>query len=338
MFQRLIYLIVFILLFSNPNLYAEFEFVYNRPPESNNIDAKTLTFINQATTSLDIAIFQLSNAAFVDEIISAKNRGVNVRMVTESENWNACMEQLSGAAGIKIIPDNILGGGSGFMHDKFIIRDGNAVLTGTYNFTDDQTYDDKNSIIIVKNAASLAAIYQAEFNQMFVNKKFGTAKVPLTATSAVVDGITFEVYFSPKGNITSKLVNAINTTNSNLYFSIFTFTDQSIADAIKNARARGCTVKGVFDSWNADGTYSKDEYLEEADCLIGRDAYKGLLHDKIMAIDGGTSSDPLGIIGSFNFTGNANTSNDENILIIHNSSAANSIKANIVYVFNNQTK
>jgi phosphatidylserine/phosphatidylglycerophosphate/cardiolipin synthase-like enzyme len=314
---------------------AGFEMIYNTPPTSNSIDAKVVAFIRAATSSIDVAIYAIDHSNIVDEIIAAKNRGVAVRMVVETDNWNASCDKIA-AAGIPIVKDNAGGGGSGFMHNKFIIRDRNAVLTGSYNFTFTQTTNDKNSVIIVTNASTLAEKFRTEFNQMFTYKKFGTAKTVQSSFSTTVDSSKVEFYFSPRGGATTRLITAINTCNSNVWFGVFTFTDQGIADALKSLFALGRTVKGVFDRWQADGAYSKDEYMLSAGVPIRRDNYSGLLHDKTMAVDAGTTSDPLGIIGSFNFTGAANTTNDENLLIIHNATVANSIKANIVSVYNNK--
>jgi phosphatidylserine/phosphatidylglycerophosphate/cardiolipin synthase-like enzyme len=314
---------------------AGFEMIYNTPPTSNSIDAKVVSFIRAATSSIDVAIYSIDHTNIVDEIIAAKTRGVAVRMVVETDNWNASCDRIA-AAGIPVIKDNAGGGGSGLMHNKFIIRDRNAILAGTYNFTFSQTANDKNSVIIITNAATLAEKFRTEFNQMHTYKRFGTAKTAQSTFSTTVDSSKVEFYFSPRGGATSRVISAMNTCNSNLWFSIFTFTDQGIADALKNLFALGRTVKGVFDRWQADGAYSKDEYLLGAGVPIRRDNYAGLLHDKTMAIDAGTTSDPLGIIGSFNFTGAANTTNDEALLIIHNSTVANSIKANIVSVYNNK--
>lgn len=315
---------------------AGFEQVYNAPPNSNSIDGKVISFIHAAVSTVDIAIYSIDHPGIVSEIIAAKNRGVAVRMVVETDNWNASCDQIV-AAGITIVKDNAGGGGQALMHDKFIVRDGSAVLTGSYNFTMTQTTTDKNSIIIVTNASGLAGIYKQEFDQMFVYKRFGTAKNAITTTSTTVDGYPIEVYFSPKGGVMSKVIAAVGTCNSNLWFNIYTFTDQGLADAIKNRKAAGATVKGTFDRWQADAVYSKDEYLAAARCGVHRDTMPGLLHDKTMAIDAGTSSDPIGIIGSFNFTGSADSTNDENILIIHNSTVANSIKGNEVSIYNTRS-
>lgn len=332
-------LVVLLVLLTLPvAAYAALAFKYNTPPTSNGIDTSVIDFINAATSKLDISIYAISHTGIVDAIIAAKNRGVAVRMVTETDNWNTECDRLV-AAGITVTKDNAGGYGSGLMHNKFIIRDNNSVLTGGYNFTPAQTTDDKNSIITVTGigADQLAGIYTTEFNQMFVDLKFGTKKIAATTDSCYVDGVNFRVYFSPKGKVTEKVIAAINTCNSNLWFNIFTFTDSGIADAIIGRHNLGYSVKGTFDRWQATGTYSKDEALENAGVPVHRDTMTGLLHDKTMAIDGGTTSDPIGIIGSFNFTGAANTTNDENILIIYNSTAANSIKSNCVSVYNTRS-
>lgn len=305
---------------------------YNTPPTSNGIDTKVIDFINLATSKLDIAIYSISHQGIVDAIIAAKNRGVVVRMVTETDNWNASCDQLV-AAGIPVIKDNAGGGGSGLMHNKFIIRDGNAVVTGTYNFTPAQTTNDKNSIVIFTSATGVANIYTTEFNKMFVNKTFGTAKTATTTDSTYVSGVNVRIYFSPKTSVTTKLITAIKTSNYSIYFNIFTFTDQGIADALIARKNLGHDVKGTFDRWQADGTYSKDEYMLSAGVPIRRDNYSGLLHDKMMVIDGGTSSAPVGIVGSFNYTGAANTTNDENIVFIYGSTIASSIKSNCSSVY-----
>lgn len=306
---------------------------YNAPPNANGIDVNVINFINAATSKLDIAIYSISHQGIVDAIIAAKNRGVIVRMVTETDNWNSSCDQLV-AAGIPVIKDNAGGGGSGLMHNKFIIRDGGAVLTGTYNFTPTQTTADKNAIVIFTTATGLANIYTTEFNKMFTTLKFGTAKTATTTDSTYVSGVNVRVYFSPKTSVTTKLLTAMGTANYNIWFNIFTFTDQAIADKLISKKNAGVAVAGTFDRWQADGTYSKDEYLLNAGVAVRRDNYSGLLHDKMMAIDAGTTSGPIGIVGSFNYTGSANTTNDENIVFIYGSTVASSIKSNCSSVYN----
>jgi phosphatidylserine/phosphatidylglycerophosphate/cardiolipin synthase-like enzyme len=253
--------------------------------------------------------------------------------VCEANTWNASFDQLV-AAGIPVIRDTDGGTGSALMHDKYIVRDGTAVLTGSYNWTATQTTADKNTVIIVTNAAELAGLYQQDFTQMFVYKRFGNQKQAVSSTTCQVDGYSVEVYFSPKTRPEPALVSAIGTANSNLYFSVFTFTSTPVADAIAARDSAGVSCRGVFDNWQASGAYSRDEALRAAGVEVRADTWSGFLHDKIMAIDGATTSDPIGVVGSYNWTASANSSNDENVLIMHYPAVANSIRANVINTYN----
>ena len=310
-----------------------FSTYYNQPPNSKGIDTEVAKFINSATTSVDIAIFNINRQNIIDALIAKEQSGVPVRMVTEADYYNKSSykpfyDEIENA-GIPIVPDI----GTALMHDKFIVVDGKKVLTGSYNYTDDQTTKDKNMIIEIASSA-LASYYEQEFNQMFVEKKFHGSKTHIHG-SCYVDGSLVEVYFSPKVGALDAMVNTIKTANSNIWFDIFTFTSTDVSSALVNAFNSGVSVKGTFDKWQAGSQYSQYTTLYNAGIPVKKDTYSGFLHEKIMAIDAYTSSDPVGIIGSFNWTASADSSNDENLLIVHNSFVANSIRGQCVYVYNN---
>ncbi|HPG30035.1 MAG TPA: phospholipase D-like domain-containing protein [bacterium] len=331
--KQFIFLMAIILIFSS-SLFAGVELVFNDPPLSNNIDLKVISFISGATSTLDIAIYNLTNRAISDKIIAVKKKGVKVRIVTESDNWNDITDKLV-KEGIPVVKDSDGGGGEGLMHDKFIIRDKKDVLTGSFNFTYPQIDLDKNCIVILTTASGAASIYSTEFNQMFVNKKFGAQKNSPAVTKTKVGSTNVEIYFSPKSNIISRLVSAIETCNSSILFNIFTFYNKELADAMIAQKKLGRKVKGVFDRVQAEYEFSRDEAMIAAGCDIRYDNYvEGSLHEKNMTIDAGTSSDPLCIIGSFNYTTTANTTNDENIIIIHSPTYSKLMKANIENIYN----
>lgn len=144
---------------------------------------------------------------------------MRVRIVCEAENWRRSSLPRLARAGIGIVPDTAGGGGDGSMHDKFIVRDGDAVLTGSFNFVPSRATGNKNSILVVTGAADLAAIYAAEFDQMFTEHLFGRRKRPQADTQAFVDGRLVEVFFSPRNGATGRLVEAIRTCDRNLHFA-----------------------------------------------------------------------------------------------------------------------
>ncbi len=312
---------------------GSFSTYYNQPPNTKYIDLRVIDFIESANSTIDIAIFNINRQNIIDALIDAKQRGVNVRMVTEYDYYTRATfkpyyNQIE-AAGIPIVPDI----GTALMHHKFIVVDGQKVLTGAYNLTDAQTENDKNMIITI-NSSQLASLYLQEFNQMFVNKKFHGQKEHISG-SCYVDGCLVEVYFSPKVGALNAMENAIESADSNIWFDIFTFTSDDISAALIQEFNSGVSVKGTFDKWQAGSRYSEYLPMLNAGIPVKRDTYSGFLHEKVMAIDAYTSKDPIGIIGSFNWTASADSRNDENLLIIHNSFVANSIRGQCVYVYNN---
>ena len=312
---------------------GSFSTFYNQPPNTKGIDKEVVKFINSATSSVDIAIYNINRQVIVSALVAKKQSGVPVRMVTEADYYNKSTykpfyDQLENA-GITVVPDI----GTALMHDKFIVVDGQKVLTGSYNYTDSQTTKDKNMIIEIASSP-LASYYLQEFNQMFVYKKFHGSKTHISG-SCYVDGSLVQVYFSPKVGALTAMENAINSANSNIWFDIFTFTADNISAAMINRYNSGVSVKGTFDNWQAGSRYSEYLPMHNAGIAVKKDTYSGFLHEKIMAIDAYTTSDPIGIIGSFNWTASADSSNDENLLIIHKSFVANSIRGQCVYVYNN---
>jgi phosphatidylserine/phosphatidylglycerophosphate/cardiolipin synthase-like enzyme len=67
----------------------------------------------------------------------------------------------------------------------------------------------------------------------------------------------------------------------------------------------------VFETRNAGSRYSRDEYLAERGAKIYLDTNPNTMHHKFIVVDGHWV-----ITGSYNFSKNAEKSNDENVLIL----------------------
>ena len=93
------------------------------------IDEQFVAFIDAARLSLDLAIYDFDLANVADALARARARGVEVRMVTDTDTINNTRDQQVQAAlakvreaGIPIVPD----GRQAIMHHKFAVRDGGA--------------------------------------------------------------------------------------------------------------------------------------------------------------------------------------------------------------------
>lgn len=121
-------------------------------------------WIDQAQNSVDIMAFAFTSDLITDAFITARERGVAVRVVMENRNARGTGSEFDKLreASIDIHPD----GNCYIMHHKAIIVDGQRVITGSFNFTASaQDHNDENVLLI--NDRSVAALYNAEFERIY---------------------------------------------------------------------------------------------------------------------------------------------------------------------------
>jgi phosphatidylserine/phosphatidylglycerophosphate/cardiolipin synthase-like enzyme len=290
-----------------------------------NVDLKNVLIqrINQAQYSIDICIYNFSGTVasqIADALVSAKNRGVDVRFITESENYNPSRTGYTKLinAGIPIRVDNT----DGFMHNKFVVidyRNSNSwdnvwVLTGSWNFTDEGTSRDFQNLIEIQDRATAGA-FTLEFEEMW-NGKFGVNKSDNTPHVFNIGGKRVEVYFSPSDDVDSKIVNAINQANHSIFFALLTFTNSTLSNAIKTRYDAGVrNIKGILDN-NTDSGSQYSFLSGFAEVLIDTDRTAQLHHKYCLIDPTHIFSNPILISGSYNWSLSAENKNDENVVII----------------------
>lgn len=300
------------------------------------MDDTIIWYLDHAKYSVDLAIYNIDN---VNNIITAINdaysRGLDVRVVCDSgvDDFNYGLINIGPGKKKKSPPDgstNADGALYGIMHNKFIVVDAIStdpddawVFTGSMNFTDDQVKIDKQNIIAIQDQ-SLARGYKLEFDEMF-NGKFGPDKSNNTPHEFIIGGNRVELYFSPSDETETRMLEKINTADYDLHFAVFSFTRFGISYEIEDAvTERGVFAAGIYDQTDASDSTAVN-ILEDAlgDKFFN---YSGsnLLHHKYLLIDANCSqSDPLVWTGSHNWSTSANSRNDENTLVIHDSTTTN---------------
>lgn len=293
---------------------------------SGGIDGPLVAAIDAARLSVHAAMYSLTLNSVRNALIRAHRRGIDVRVVMESDNLSDDDPQALAHAGIPILGDRQ----EGLMHDKFMIIDNTYVWTGSMNFTNSGAYEDNNSLIQIRSD-QIAADYEAEFKQMFVGDLFGPAKKPVSPTPSVtIGGTTLEVYFSPEDQVQDVLVQLISGAKSSVYFLAYSFTSDPLGETLRQRAAQGVKVAGVMDTDQVSGNLGTEFDAFRADGLDVRlDSNPGQMHEKMIIVDGQTV-----VTGSYNFTRSADTSNDENLLIIQNPQIAAQCTLEFVRVFN----
>src|SRR4051812_35372785 len=140
--------------------------------------AAVLADLDAARISVDLASFDFDIPAVSDALLRAAGRGVLVRLVVDSENLDTPeVSQQTGRlqrAGIAVHFDRR----EPFMHNKFVVVDGNVAWMGSWNVTDNDTWRNNNNMLRFASRP-IAADYTNEFEQLF-DGRFGTGKSSAT--------------------------------------------------------------------------------------------------------------------------------------------------------------
>ncbi|MCB2379537.1 phospholipase D-like domain-containing protein [Hymenobacter sp. BT635] len=298
-------------------------------------------YIDRAQESVDVAIYNWDNATIADALNRAQARGVKVRLIYEATNTMRSLPLVNPAIPrIGRDSDNDASN-RGIMHNKFVVIDANSananrpwVWTGSTNWTVAQLFTDPNNVIAIQDQ-SLARTYTMEFDEIWGSNgmtpgtpAYGNRKTDNTPHFFLIGGSRVESWFSPTDNVNSRLLETIRTADNDLHFATMLITQaeigQTIRDQVQLRNIAGCS-EGLLNDTSNTGTGAIFRTIRTA--LGNRIMVKntpGIMHHKTIIIDAGASqSDPQVFVGSHNWSASANTTNDENTLVVHDALVVN---------------
>ena len=300
---------------------------------STGVDAQNITtyfndtikaYMDRAQSTLDICVYNASDATIATAINDAYNRGVSVRYIADDDVVNSMLSSLN--PNIPIVYRDPVP--AGIMHNKFIIVDANSannawVMSGSTNWTNpNNLFNDYNNLIFIQDQA-IAKAYTLEFEEMW-GGTFGTHKTNNTPHKFIVDGKDVEVYFSPSDQTTSKILEVINDVDYTLEFGLLGFTRDDLGQAVIDMHnSFGTNVRGIIEDVNTTGS----EFAALIAAGVNVKSHMGIsyaFHHKYAIADADvTLSDPTVLTGSHNWSSNAENNSDENTIIIHDHTIAN---------------
>ncbi|MFN3361486.1 MAG: phospholipase D-like domain-containing protein [Pseudanabaenaceae cyanobacterium] len=281
-------------------------------------------------------------------------------LTTEEARRNDAIYLMKQAA-VPMLDDTADGSkGSGLMHHKFVVVDGQKVLLTSTNFTWSDAYGDydntetrgnANNMMII-DSREVANLFLEEFNLMWgdgpggkPDSKFGVQKPHRPARKVQVGDAEVWVKFSPdsksqvpweattNGVIAANLYKARKSIN----MALFVFAEPRIGNLLEEKQKQGVEIAVLVDPSFAYREYATTldlwGYVSTQDCRVGnRRPWSKPIPGKVgipALVKGdklhhkyGLVDDELVITGSHNWSASANHLNDETLVVVKHPTVA----------------
>lgn len=124
-----------------------------------------LKFVGNAHISADMAAYEISSRPVAQALSAAVSRGVMVRLVADeiqSSKYQSLVKEMA-CAGVQVRINSMYS----LMNNKFIVVDGRAVETGSFNYTSSAEKRNAENALVITGEPEVARQYQAEFNRLW---------------------------------------------------------------------------------------------------------------------------------------------------------------------------
>jgi phosphatidylserine/phosphatidylglycerophosphate/cardiolipin synthase-like enzyme len=308
---------------------------------------KIASFVDDARETLELALYDLrlhdETADVVrGALVGAHERGVHVRLVY---NLDEVDERPPVPPPPKTEPTLVeslpfetasIPGWPDLMHHKYVVRDRNAVWTGSTNWTDDSWTREENVIVVVESVG-VAIRYQEDFSQLWRKRDVSKAgKVPPEAIR--VGEAEVSTWFSPKRGerLAHRIADLIGRAERRVRVASPVITSGPILGTLAEMAADGdvdlagvvdaTQIREVLQQWRRNGNNTWKEpslkFLVAQAGFSGKPSTPyapGSVHDYMHAKV--TVADDTVFLGSFNLSHSGET-NAEDVLEIKEAALA----------------
>jgi phosphatidylserine/phosphatidylglycerophosphate/cardiolipin synthase-like enzyme len=273
-------------------------------------------FINSATTSLDMTMYELEDTTAVNDLIALKKKGVTVRVILDRQHKtedNAAYTALTGA-GVGVVWSS-----SAFVytHQKTITVDATKSLILTGNLTSQYYTTSRDYGVFTDDTRDVAAIEKV-FNADYA----GTSITPTNGD---------HLLWSPTDS-RSRLLTVINGATKTLDVEELEFSDPTVVNAIVARAQAGVRVRVVLED-PSDYASEVSEVKAAGGTVVGYSDPNGFyIHAKAMVADYGLSTQQVEA-GSMNLSSNSLDNNRELGIILTGTGVAESVATTIETTF-----
>ena len=312
---------------------------------------EVVAFLAEATESLELALYDIrlqgeTGSLVRDALVGAHERGVRVRLAYNADHHGPIpvpppprtAPELIEALPIetKAIP-----GEPDLMHHKYVVRDGEAVWTGSMNWTNDSWSRQENAIVIAREPR-LAHAFWLNFEELWEHADVARSGF-VEPRPVDVGGIEVRPWFAPGHgeNLAHRIAKRIGGAKRRVRIASPVLSSGPILGTLAEVCSDGVVdvagvvddtqVDGVLYQWRLNGNASWKvpvlRRLLERASFAGKpstrwapDTVHDFMHAKV------TVADDVSFVGSFNLS-HSGEFNAENVLELRDAATADRLAA-----------
>ncbi len=277
--------------------------------------------IDAAATSIDLAMFHLTDKQVVDALQRAATRGVAVRVIIDHDSVKAKANQRAyDSLRTRGVPIRRSSKQFSITHEKAMVVDGKIAFVTAINLTND--VDKTRDLGVITRAPDVVSDVAALFEADWTNADGQGHVTPAQRAASLVVSPT-----SSRG----KLVALLGSAQKTVDLTVENLGDPAIVDAIVAAAKRGATVRAIVPACdkNPDELYNLPAAQQLATAGVAvrmmpapEAADTPYMHSKMILVDG-----HVAYIGSVNFSGNSLAHARELGVIVDSAVAGGQIRA-----------
>ncbi len=151
-------------------------------------ESQVIQLIECAEKKIDVAIYTLTNGPITEALIAAHKRGIKIRILADKQqaaNKYATVTQLHDTGlNVRVHTKHRI------EHNKFMVVDGDKMITGSYNWTESATWKNSENCLVLWEEPETVERYQKRFEYLwtlnthekserwFLNNRLKTQKEP----------------------------------------------------------------------------------------------------------------------------------------------------------------
>jgi phosphatidylserine/phosphatidylglycerophosphate/cardiolipin synthase-like enzyme len=139
--------------------------------------------LKQARQHVQVLAYSFSSKPIAQALVDAKLRGVHVEIILDHSNEHEVYSDLHFFLEQGLVP--LIDSTHAIAHNKVMVIDGQTLVTGSFNFTNNAEHDNAENLVVLKGHPDLVRAFRDNFALHKSHARQAQPKVPAAAPPAV---------------------------------------------------------------------------------------------------------------------------------------------------------